>query len=169
MRKNTAFTLVELMLVVAILGILAAIVLPQLSANTLQAKESAAKDTLSTWRGQIEMYKMQHNGKYPGYKGVMQASPDVDLVNQFIGTSRVDGFAVSAAVPAAPYNYGPYLKKIPENPFNNKSSISYVPLATAFSAAANGTSSGWLYKKETGEIRLNWTGTDRDGRAYTDY
>ncbi|MFH1717122.1 MAG: hypothetical protein ABIF19_07210, partial [Planctomycetota bacterium] len=72
-------------------------------------------------------------------------------------------------VPSAPFLYGPYLKKIPENPFNKLSTIAYVAEATAFSAAADGTSSGWLYKKETGEMAINWTGTDSGGVAYYNY
>lgn len=163
-----AFTLVELMIVVAILGILAAIVIPQLQGNTIKARESAAKDTLRTWRSQIEFYKMQHNGKAPGYKGPLAATA-AELKCQFIGTSDINGNAVAASNPTAPFLYGPYLKAIPKNPFNNRDEIVYVPVATQFSAAANGTSSGWLYKKETGEIRLNWTGTDSQGVNYTDY
>jgi hypothetical protein len=91
------------------------------------------------------------------------------LALQFVGTSAVNGAASSGTVPSAPFLYGPYVKKIPKNPFNNLSTITYVDQATAFSAAVNGTSSGWLYKKETGEFVINWTGTDRAGVAYYDY
>ena len=61
------------------------------------------------------------------------------------------------------------MKKIPENPFNGLNTIAYVAEATAFSTVADGSSSGWLYKKETGEVVLNWTGTDKKGVAYYDY
>lgn len=166
--RSKAFTLVELMIVVAILGILAAIVIPQIQGTTIQAKESTAKDTLRTWRSQIELYKMQHSGKAPGYKGVLGATV-AELTNQFIGTSDINGFSVAATSPVAPYLYGPYMKAMPRNPFNNLNSIAYVPSATLFSAAADGTSTGWLYKKETAEIRLNWTGTDGEGINYIDY
>jgi hypothetical protein len=44
-----------------------------------------------------------------------------------------------------------------------------VAQATPFSAAVNGTSSGWFYKKETGEFVINWTGTDSHGVAYYNY
>ena len=165
---NKAFTLVELMIVVAILGILAAIVIPQLQGNTVFAKESAVKDTLRTWRTQIELYKMQHNGLAPGYIDAVQA-PIGTLVNQFTGTSRLNGAAVVSKTPTDPYLYGPYLKSIPQNPFNNLNTIIYVPSATDFSVASDGTSSGWLYKKETAEIRINYAGTDIRGVSYSDY
>lgn len=170
--SSKAFTLVELMIVVAILGILAAIVIPQIQGNTIHAKESAVKDTLRTWRSQIELYKMQHNGLNPGYikiGAIPLAASDTKLRDQFIGTSTISGDSISTQVPAAPYLYGPYLKSLPTNPFNNLNTISYVSSGTLFSAVANGTSSGWLYKKETGEIRANIAGTDSKGVNYTDY
>ena len=63
-----AFTLVEVLIVVAILGILAAIVLPVFRSHSQKAKESAAKDNLRILRNTIEIYAAQHNGIPPGYK-----------------------------------------------------------------------------------------------------
>ncbi len=167
MRKK-GFTLIEVILVVTILGILAALVLPTFSDHASSAKEAAAKSDLMTIRSQIELYKLQHNGVAPGYVGGVAASVDV-LALQFVGTSAVNGAASSSTIPTNPFIYGPYLKKIPANPFNNLSTIAYVAQGTAFSAAVNGTSSGWLYKKETGEFVINWTGTDGEGVAYYSY
>lgn len=162
-----AFTLVELIIVVSILGILAAIVIPQVQGNTTQAKESAAKSSLQALRTQIGMYKLDHDGLVPGYSGGTVST--TDLVNQFVGTSATTGEAISTTTPSTPFTCGPYLSDFPENPFNGLSTVSFVASATAFSAAADGTSSGWLYKKETAEFRLNWTGTDGDGVNYYDY
>ena len=142
-----AFTLVELMIVVAILGILAAIVIPQLQGNTIKARESAAKDTLRTWRSQIEFYKMQHNGKAPGYKGPLAATA-AELKCQFIGTSDINGNAVTAVNPAAPYLYGPYLKAIPKNPFNNSDKIT-----TNGTLGDNG--GGWEFDTSTGAFHAD--------------
>ena len=167
--KTRAFTLVEVIIVACILGILAAIVIPQVQGHIIQARESSAKDTLSIVRTQISLYKMQHNGSAPGYFMETVPVPVGTLIDQLIGTSTVDGAAVTSKIPLYPYIYGPYLYKLPINPFNSLSNIVYVPVATAFAAAVDGTSSGWLYKRETAEIRLNWTGADSDGVNYYDY
>ena len=65
MRK--AFSLVELLIVTAIIGILAAIVIPEFQTHSQQAKETAAKDNLRILRNTIELYAVQHNGIPPGY------------------------------------------------------------------------------------------------------
>lgn len=166
--KNKAFTLVELLIVVAILGIMAAIVIPSFQGNVAQAKESASKTNLATMRTQIELYKLHHNSIPPGYvNGSGAAVATVAL--QLIETTNVVGQTSSSTVPTVQYPYGPYLKKIPKNPYNDLSAIAYVAVATEFSAAVDGTSSGWLYKKETGEIVLNYTGADSGGVAYYSY
>jgi len=162
------FTLVEVIIVVAILGIMAAIVLPTFQGNVAQAKEAASKSNLTTLRAQIELYKLQHSGYPPGYVNGSGTSADI-LELQFIGTTTEAGLASTNTVPSNPFLYGPYVKKIPENPFNKRSNIIFVAEGTDFTAAADGTSSGWLYKKETAEIRLNWTGVDGGGFAYANY
>jgi general secretion pathway protein G len=167
-----AFTLIEIIVVVAILGILGAIVLPMIGNHVSHGKEAAARKALQMIRSQIELYRFEHQGLVPGYFvnpiGIKSQATYTQLYNQFIGTSTLDGNAVSVKTPAGLYRYGPYLEKLPVNPFNIKSTIKYVPSATAFSAAAD-KSTGWLYKKETSEFRLNWTGTDSENKDYLDY
>lgn len=164
MRRN-GFTLVELMIVVAILGILGAIVLPTYQANASEAKVSSAKSNLHTMRAQIELYKMQHNGTPPG---TSMGSPvsETALVTQFVGTTTVDGAPNPSKTPSAPFNYGPYLLKIPTNPFNGESHIGY---STDFAADAGTAGVGWLYNPTTGEICLNYPGTDYESVAYIAY
>jgi general secretion pathway protein G len=66
MRKK-AFSLIELMIVVSILGIMAAIVAPLFRDNIQKTKEAAAKDSLRILRTAIEAYAAKNNGISPGY------------------------------------------------------------------------------------------------------
>lgn len=166
--NNKAFSLVELIIVVTILGILAAMVVPTFQGHITQARETAAKDNLKVMRTQIEVYKMQHQGVPPGYISGSGA-PTSLLALQFTATTKVTGEVSTSTIPSGEYVNGPYIKKIPENPFNKLATISYVADGTAFATAVDGTSSGWLYKKETGEFKINWTGNDSEGAAYIDY
>ena len=153
---------------VSILGILAAIVLPYYQAHQQRAREAAAKDTLRIVRGQIELYKLEHNGLAPGFRGPLPIDAEVTLVNQLIGTTNSIGLASESRTPTEGYPLGPYLDRMPVNPFNGLATVKYVAKDTLFSTAAN-ESTGWLYKRETADFRLNKRDADPSGVNYVDY
>lgn len=64
MKKRSGFTLVELVVVVLILGILAAVAAPRLFDTATDARESGTKQSLSVLRDAVELYKAQ-NGSFP--------------------------------------------------------------------------------------------------------
>lgn len=64
-RTNKAFTLVEILIVVVILGILAAIVVPQFTNAANDARSGNLSSQLKTLQNQIELYAAQNNGAYP--------------------------------------------------------------------------------------------------------
>ena len=61
---NRGFTLIEILIVVVILGILAAIVIPQFSSASQEAAVSSVRSQLQTLRSQVELYRVQNNA-YP--------------------------------------------------------------------------------------------------------
>ena len=63
--SEAGFTLVELLIVVIILGILAAIVVPQFGSSTDDAKSASLDTSLTHVRGAVDLYYQQH-GDYPG-------------------------------------------------------------------------------------------------------
>ena len=147
------FTLVEILIVVILLGILAAIVVPQFSGATTEARASALLSDLRILRSQIQLYKAQHDDAYPGATFIAQM------------TTYSDAAGKTAPGADATYLYGPYLRSMPKNPVSGVATIRIVNgAARAFSAPKK--DSGWWYNASTGEIRADLTNTRKtsDGR-----
>jgi len=66
MKKTKGFTLIELMIVVAIIGILAAIAIPKFADLIRKSKEGATKGSLASFRSAITIYYGEQEGIYPG-------------------------------------------------------------------------------------------------------
>jgi len=148
-----AFTLVEILIVVAVLGILAAIVLPTVQGHITEAKEAAAKDNLRILRNTIEIYAAQHDGIPPGYPFDDPSQAPTHL-----------SFMIRLII------IGKYLPEMPENPFNGKTLLKMVLDAEDFPTEPVDTDlNGWIYKPATKTIKLNWLGTDLAGTPYYDY
>jgi len=159
--RTKGFTLVEILIVVVILGILAAIVIPQFTDASTQARESSLASDLQTLRSQIELYKVQHKDKLPG------TVSGVTFVQAITGLTDIDGnVAASGAKPGDVGVYGPYMKSIPYNPFNNKNTVEVVNDASA-GVGDGGTKDGWWFNSKTGEIRANDAGSSPDGTKHT--
>lgn len=141
MKAKSGFTLVEILIVVVILGILAAIVIPQFTNASVEAKVSSVVSDLQTMRSQIELYKIQHNEELPDMTS--QATFEADMLEKtdVDGAAWVEGTSTGTS-------YGPYLQKIPTNPFNDSDLINFSD------TAANGSTYGWRM--------------DSDGKFYAD-
>ena len=64
-RNRRGFTLIEILTVVVILGLLAALVVPNLTTTAEDAARSTARSQLAAVRSQIELYKLRHSGMIP--------------------------------------------------------------------------------------------------------
>lgn len=123
-RSNSrGFTLVEILIVVIILGILAAIVIPQFTNASQDARKSSVLSQLQTLRSQIELYKLQHGDAAP------------QLVTT--GWSQLTGTTAYAGK-----TYGPYMQAAPVNSLANSSTV----------AAAAAAGVGWVYDETSGAI-----------------
>jgi len=138
-RKSTrGFTLVEILIVVIILGILAAIVIPQFTNASQDARRSSLSSQLQTLRSQIELYKLQHGDQLP------------DLVTDWTpltGTSTFGG-----------QTFGPYMQSAPSNPLNSRSNV-----VDGDGSAAAGSACGFVYDYNGGSGTGRIFGTDTDG------
>ncbi len=135
-KHRKGFTLVEILIVVVILGILAAIVIPQFTNASESAKASSLISQLQTIRSQLELAQVQHGGYYPNL------SSNWDYM-----TTETDPSSTSAGAYTASDNdgdeVGPYLQQAPKNPFENSTTT----------AAAAGAGVGWVYSQSTGVVK----------------
>lgn len=151
--KAKGFTLVEILIVVVILGILAAIVIPQFTSASESAKLSSTVTQLQSLRSQLELYQLEHNGNYPGTTPTTSAAfvSSADFWADLTGETDVSG---AAATSSTTKSYGPYLQKEITNPFTDAVAVAGVntdPLPTTGGGA--GTTNGFVYNFETGEIK----------------
>jgi general secretion pathway protein G len=175
-RKKTAgFTLVEVLVVVIIIGVLAAIVIPQFVGVSTDAKESALTANCSALRSAIEFYYHQHNGTYPGAKDSADgtaAGSDAVAVSSF--SAQLTQYSNSSGVTSTTLNrtnfpYGPYIKKgIPSNPINTKSTVEVIYGSETWPAAAD-DNTGWVFDPASGMFAANATGSDASGNTYFSY
>ena len=119
MRAKSGFTLVEILIVVVILGILAAIVIPQFTGASTEAKESALLSNIQAIRSQIELFKIQHNDLLPGEEGTGPLDPaKVASTSVRFETALISKTNQAGAVGLlAEHRFGPYMRAVPANPF----------------------------------------------------
>ena len=71
-RRRSGFTLIEIMVVVVILGLLAALVVPNIGSRVSEAQRTAASTQIRSIEDALEMYRM-HNGFYPSTQQGLEA------------------------------------------------------------------------------------------------
>jgi general secretion pathway protein G len=162
-NRSKGFTLVEILIVVIILGILAAIVIPQFTNASTDARRNSLTSQLQTLRSQLELYKLQHNDKMPTALGTGTAD---EQWHQMTQQTDVAGDTTGTK------DFGPYLQQNPTNPLNNKSLIHKLAAGVVdpvFGGAASpasgaGADDGFVVSTDTMKI---WA-TNQDTSKYFD-
>jgi prepilin-type N-terminal cleavage/methylation domain-containing protein len=168
MKKVKAFTLVEILIVVVLLGILAVVIVPMVSGSVISARESALAHDLQLLRRYILIYKCQHLEISPGYPNgdTTQSPTEQAFIDQMTLSSNAGGQTAAIGTPG--FERGPYIMKIPVNSLNNMSTIQFLGDGEDFPADTD-DSHGWVYKPSTSEVRCDNAGTDDAGKRYYDY
>jgi len=99
-RASRGFTLLELMVVIVIIGVLAALIAPRVLENVDKAKITAAQADISSLMNALKMYKLD-NGRYPSSDQGLQA------------------LTVKPTTGTIPGNWRVYLDKLPDDPWHH--------------------------------------------------
>lgn len=147
-KRNIGFTLIELMIVVAILGLVAAIAIPKFGGMIVRSKEASIKGKLTAFRSAISIYYADNEGIVPGnfalvflpnskyLENIPQISiPTVSAHTLGDGVSSL--FATGDWSGGAPY-YG-----------------------------GHATLRAWVFNSSTGKVYVNCTHTDTSGRTWS--
>lgn len=165
--RTRGFTLVELLIVVVILGILAAIVIPRFAGASEQSRSATLKKLLQTMRSQISLYEAEH-GDGPGYVnggapslGVLASANVVE--NQLTEPTNGDGHWLASP----PWDCGPYLMEWPINPINGQSEL--LPVGPGAMSLPGDDVNGWVYQRSSMTMKSGAHGSDENGVDFWEY
>lgn len=123
MNEEARWSYAEILIIVIVLGVVSIKSVPRFTQASQNAKISRLMDGLHQMRSQLDLYKAHHEGNLPP-------------------TDSFDSFKNSLTTVMG--QYGPYVKQIPENPFNNLSTVRFD------GRSAGGGSAGWRFDTKTG-------------------
>ncbi len=178
MTRARGFTFIELIIVVFIIGVLTAIIVPQLSSDGLKDREAALRARLSALRQAIYQYEAEH-GVYPGRNPTPAAACTGTTVE---ATTTEQGFwlqlqmysnragRVCSRQDEGAFPFGPYLQSSGalQNPVNGSDQLTVIT-GGSYTIVADGPGRGWKYDNRVGVIIPNDETEDSQGNRYDTY
>lgn len=162
------FALVEIVIVMILLGVLAALVGPRFASAANIQEQTSLRSKLRVLRTQIYVYRAEHNGVPPGYpRGDQSYVPTEEILIAQL-TQYTNAAGDTSPAPTDEYRFGPYLEQIPVNPINNSSEIRFITSKESFPAKPTGEQ-GWVYQPSTGLLSANSSGADMDSMLFMNY
>ncbi len=137
--RHKAFTLVELLIVIIIIAVLAAIAIPKFSNSSQRSKESALRAELSLLRNGVELFKSD-TGAFPANLADLEATA--------APASGLDAAGAAKSITASDWK-GPYVNKVNNDPVGG-AALTYTKTAP-----------------NVGKITSSATGNGSDGTAYS--
>lgn len=135
-RLARAFSLLEIVVVIVIIGIVAAIAVPRMSSAASRSRVSALRADLAAMNRATELYMVEHGGRHPALdKTGALADSSTEFAARLV--ERTDEFGSPGSL------YGPYLLRIPINPLNGLSSV------RVNGPAAGAGTHGWRFDTAT--------------------
>lgn len=175
-KKRNGFSLVELVIVIVILGIIAAIAIPRISSGSKNAGQAALRANLQSVRNAIDWYYGDHNNTFPAGSG--DGTNAADTAAAFI--NHLTQYSNAAGNVSADKNvlfpFGPYLRSgIPNIPVgvnagkgSAAAEITVVNLATPV-IVVPGDGTGWHYNSQTGQFVANSSDMGNDAKTFSSY